>query len=235
MCNAYTVAHSRDEVIGFSNDIAKQLKLHLDVGGLPDDLKPRYRVSPRQRAPILRLGDDDRLILTTFQWGLLTKSAKPGFAPTNARDDKLATGWPWKMISKGQRCLVVADGFYEPTKPAGAKGDVPWRYFVMGNRQMFVMGGLWNVAPDPKTGDDVETYAVVTTAANGLIAPHDRMPYLPEADDLLPWLSPGPVPIDRIRSYPTDRMKAWQVGDRAKSWKDEGPDMIEPVDDQVLL
>ena len=82
-----------EDVAGLSECLAGQLDLALDDSGLPADLQVRYRVSPRQRAPIL-FAADGRLVVTMALWGFLTKNAKPGFAPTNARDDKLAAGWP---------------------------------------------------------------------------------------------------------------------------------------------
>ena len=44
----------------------------------------------------------------------------------NARADKL-DGWPWKAVQR-QRCLVPASGFWEPEKPARAKGIASWSY-----------------------------------------------------------------------------------------------------------
>ena len=203
MCNAYTLTHARDEMRRFGAELAGQLGLVLDDSGLPEDRSPRYRISPRQRAPILRL-DGDRLVWVMGLWGFLTRNAKPRIAPTNARDDKLTAGWPWKMVSQTQRCLVPADGFFEPEKPAGAKGTVPWSYYAMGNRQLFAMAGLWNAAADPKTGDPVDTFTVVTTAASAAIRIHDRMPVILDDDAIAAWRRPGQVPTPALWLYPAD-------------------------------
>ena len=53
---------------------------------------------------------------------------------------------------------------------------------------MFLMAGLWNRAPDPKTGEEIEAYTVVTTAANDVIKIHDRMPVIVDEDDVMRWL-----------------------------------------------
>ena len=149
-------------------------------------------------------------------WGFLVKGGKPGFAPTNARDDKLVAGWPWKLVSRQQRCLVPADGFFEPEKP-GVKGAVPWSYYTLGNRQVFMMAGLWNEAPHPKTGEPVETYTVVTTTANGVIRKHNRMPAILEDVDLATWLKPGLVLTGALKPYPPERMTGWRVSDEARN------------------
>ena len=230
MCNAYSLTHARREIVGFSNDLARQHSFALAEPELPPDFAPRYRISPRQRAPILRLEGAGKLGWTMGLWGFLTKGGKPGFAPTNARDDKLATGWPWKMVSRHQRCLVPADGFFEPEKPAGDKGTVPWSYYALGNRQVFMMAGLWNEAPHPKTGEAVETFTVVTTAANGVIRKHDRMPVMLEDDDMMAWLEPGAVPIAILKPYPAERMTAWRVMDEARNSRiPDHSGMVEPI------
>ena len=236
MCNAYTLTHARAEIRRFAAELAAQLGLLLDDSGLPDDLPPRYGVRPRQRAPMLRL-DGDRLVWTMGLWGLMTRGGKPGFAPTNARDDNLTAVWPWKAISQTQRCLVPADGFFEPEKPAGAKGTVPWSYYTMGNRQLFAMAGLWNAAADPKSGDLVDTFTVVTTDASPVIRIHDRMPAILEGDEAIgAWLRPGAVPRPELRPYPADRMTGWRVPDAARNSRiPDTPSMIEPVGEQGML
>ncbi|MEZ5905064.1 MAG: SOS response-associated peptidase family protein [Geminicoccaceae bacterium] len=145
----------------------------LHAGLLPDPLPQRYRISPRQQAPILRLDRSGRLVWSMGLWGFLVTGGKPGFAPTNARDDRLTSGWPWRQVAETQRCLIPADGFFEPEKPAGAKGTVPWSYYTLGNRQLFLMAGLWNPAAHPTTGARVTSYTVVTTEASEAIRLHD--------------------------------------------------------------
>ncbi len=229
MCNAYSITHPREAILEIADGLAGQLDLPLDQSGLPADLMPRYRISPRQWAPILYVADD-HLVLTMALWGFLTKGAKPGFAPTNARDDKLTSGWPWKMVSKSQRCLVPADGFFEPEKPAGAKGTVPWSYYAMGNRQIFMMAGLWNRASDLKTGEPVDTYTIVTTSTSAVIRIHDRMPAIVEEDQMRSWLMPGTVPSELLKPYPAERMTGWRVTDEARNSRlPDHAGMVEPV------
>lgn len=230
MCNAYSLTNSRREIVALGNELARQVGTAFDATALPDDLSPRYRVSPRQSAPILYRAEDGRLISTLELWGLLVKGGKPGFAPTNARDDKLTNGWPWKMLSRQQRCLVPADGFFEPEKPAGAKGTVPWSYYAMGNRQLFCMAGLWNAAVHPKSGEPVVSFTVITTDASAAIRVHDRMPVILADDDLGSWLAPGEVPAPLLRPYPAERMTGWRVMDEARNSRlPEHPGLLEPV------
>lgn len=229
MCNAYSLTHGRSEIAALGRALALRLATTLDVAAIPADLEPRYRISPLQRAPILLRAGDGGVVGTMGKWGLLVSGGKAGFAPTNARDDKLESGWPWKMISRPQRCLVPADGFFEPEKKAGVKGTVPWSYYAMGNRQLFAMAGLWNRAGDPRSGEMVTSFTVVTTSANAAIRVHDRMPLILEDDDLAAWLAPGAVPTALLRSYPAERMTGWRVIDEARNSRiADHPGMLEP-------
>jgi len=201
MCNAYSLTHAREEIVGLARELARQHRLELDEAGAAPDFQPRQRVLPRQPAPILRLDGAGRLVWREALWGFLTEGARPGFAPTNARDDKLETSWPWKRVARRQRCLIPADGFFEPEKPAGSKERVPWCYYALADRGLFLMGGLWNEGPHPGTGEIVESFTVVTTEAAPVIRKHDRMPALIPPDHALAWLEPGPLPGDRARLY----------------------------------
>lgn len=230
MCNAYSLTHPRNDIAQLGIDLARLLGLELDASDLPDDLRPRYRISPRQLAPILRREGEGKLRWSMGLWGFLTKGGKSGFAPTNARDDKLASGWPWKMVSRHQRCLVPTDGFFEPEKRAGEKGTVPWSYYAMGNRQLFLMAGLWNAAEHPKTGEPVESFTVVTTSANAAIRVHDRMPLIVGDEDLETWLRPGDVPSALLKPYPGERMTGWRVIDEARNSRiADHAGMVEPI------
>ena len=237
MCNAYSLSLPRQSILDIASGLAQQLDLELlDADGLPADLGVRFRYSPRQMAPILHLDDSGRLRWTMALWGFLTKGGKPGFAPTNARSDKLDGGWPWKMVSGTQRCLVPADGFFEPEKPAGDKSVVPWSYYALGNRQPFLMGGLFNFGPHPKSGDEVPSFTIVTTDANSVIRLHNRMPVMINDEQAGHWLEPGPIPQESTKPYPAARMTGWRVIDEARNSRIKDHEgMIEPVSQTSLF
>lgn len=61
----------------------------------------------------------------------------------------------------------------------------------MKDKEPFAMAGLWSEAMDPKTGEIVDTFTIVTTKANSLIRLHDRMPVIVAPEDYETWLKPG--------------------------------------------
>ncbi len=234
MCNAYSLRRSRDELIQLGNTLQHQLRLD----GEPPDWTPRYRIGPRQRGVILRCADDGAT-WALASWGLIPPAAKspPKMPLTNARAEGITTTWPWKMVYRRGRCLVVADGFYEPEKPARAKGTVPWSYYRRRDDAVFAMAGLWSEAADAQTGEVIESYTVITTDAAPVIRVHDRMPVILDPADYATWLTPGELPEALLRPAADDVLEGWRVGDAARSWRSpDRADLIAPVaEDEALL
>ena len=100
----------------------------------------------------------------------------------------------FRNAMKRRRCLFPADGFYEWKR----EGDRKQPYFVRPRSgQPMAFAGLWETWSGPN-GEEMETAAIVTTAASRSIAHiHDRMPVIvaPEAFDF--WLDPKVDARDR--------------------------------------
>ena len=160
MCNAYNLRHRNEAIL----DIARAMQLAVaDLAEFP----PRHRIGIRQRGLILRPDGDGPLAWSWARWSLVPPGAKelPPYPLNNARADKLGS-WPWKAVQR-QRCLIAASGFWEPEKPARAKGSAPWSYYSMRDAQPFFMAGLWAEAHDPETGEVANTYTLIITDVPG--------------------------------------------------------------------
>lgn len=73
-----------------------------------------------------------------------------------------------------RRCLVPMNGFYEwQTRSAGKQP-----YFIRPVVDTFIgAAGLWERWVRPADGEEIDTFTIVTTEANAMMAPlHDRMP-----------------------------------------------------------
>ena len=232
MCNAKSMRRARDEVVYF----VQQLGFHLS-GPLPE-IAPRYRIGPRQMHAIVRKAADETVTLTPALWDLIPPASKerPRYLLTNARADKIAAAWPWQLIHRKGRCLVPSDGFFEPAKPARAKGSAPWWYYALKDGGLFMMAGLCSEAADTQTGEIVTSYAVVTTEANSAIEVHDRMPVMLSPGDAAAWLSGEKLPAHLLRPYPAEAMTGWRVSDEAKNFrKADHAGMIAPLTTQGTL
>ena len=73
---------------------------------------------------------------------------------------------------------------------------------------------------------------MITTDPNELVEPlHDRMPVILQPKDYDRWLTPGDPthPVDLLRPFPAEQMKAWQVDRKVCNVKNDTPDCIEPM------
>ena len=117
-----------------------------------------------------------------MRWGLLlhwAKEEKIAYSTFNARAEEF-TAKPafrdaWK---RGQRCLVVTDGFYEWKKldPKG-KGKQPYAISMKGDAQM-AMAGLWAKWKSPG-GKEIQSRTILTYIPNNVLGElHNRMPVI---------------------------------------------------------
>jgi putative SOS response-associated peptidase YedK len=62
--------------------------------------------------------------------------------------------------------------------------------FDLANSQMMAFAGLWDGWKDPANGQWLQSYTIITTEANELMAPvHDRMPVILHPRDFDRWLN----------------------------------------------
>jgi putative SOS response-associated peptidase YedK len=99
------------------------------------------------------------------------------------------------------------------------------------------MAGLWE-RWQPREGAALETFTILTTVPNELMAPiHDRMPAILAVRDYPRWLSPGDParpPLDLLRPFPAEEMLAWPVSARVGNVRNNDPrllDRFEPSGD----
>ena len=205
-------------------------------------LDPDYNVAPQTIQPVVRLQrDTGRRELAPMRWGLVpywSKDTRAGYSTINAKAETIATNPTFREAMKRRRCLVPADLFYE-WQTIDAKRKQPFA-IAMKDASIFAFAGLWEVWKDKATNERLETYTVITTDPNELIKPeagpalHDRMPVILHPNDYDRWLDPGDptrLPIDLLRPYSAERMKAWKVSDRVGNVKNNDPTLYAEIAD----
>ena len=94
----------------------------------------------------------------------------------------------------------------------------------------FGLGGLWENWKDPKSGEWIRTFAIITTNANELVAEiHDRMPLIIAPTDFARWLSDEPDPEDLMRPYPAEPMRIWPISTRVNKPENADPSILKPI------
>jgi len=194
-------------------------------------LAPSYNVAPRSFQPVVRLNQDGARELMLMRWGLVpawAKSESSGLSPINAKAETLATSPMFREAFKRRRCLVPADLFYEWQK-TGEKTKQP---YAIGLRDgsIFAFAGLWEAWKDKPAGATLQTYTIVTTGPNELMERiHDRMPLIVPQQEYSRWLNSdlSQPPVDLLRPYPAEEMKAWKVSQRVGNVRNNAPDLCE--------
>lgn len=190
-------------------------------------IKPNYNVSPSQDViTVIKQGSRQ---LVNCRWGFVPSWAKDlalGYKMINARAETIATKPAYRSAYRKQRCLIVADGFYEWKKTE--KGKTPY-YIHLRSGKPFGLAGIYNrwVADN---GEGILTCSVITTTANEIIEPvHDRMPVIIPKDGIDAWLSDEANPSSMLRPYPSDDMKLYQITTKVNDPHHNSPELLEPV------
>ncbi len=202
---------------------------------------PRYNIAPTQPVAIVRNDMKGERELALVRWGLIPPWVKdPGDFTLliNARSETAAEKPSFRGAMRHHRCLVPANGFYEWTGKPGAKRPFLIRPARGSNHGLMALAGIhehWL----GKDGSEIETMAILTTAANRTVAPlHDRMPVIVDEADFERWLDCRPGSAEPIRDLlrPADDglLEAIELDPIINSVRNEGPDVQQPLRTALL-
>ncbi|MDX1753091.1 MAG: SOS response-associated peptidase [Salinimicrobium sediminis] len=134
-----------------------------------------------------------------YNWGLIPGWAKNDSlkkSTLNARIETL-TEKPAFRNSVENRCLVIANGYYE-WQWLDEKGKQKQKYLITpAKEEIFAFAGIYSSWRDPVTRNFLNTYSIVTTRANELMSEihnnKERMPVIIRKEDRQAWLEKKPV------------------------------------------
>jgi len=134
------------------------------------------QVFPRAQGPFIRRARHDagyERELVVGQWGLIpgfAKMAKLPYSTNNARSEELAAKPSFRdSWKRGQRCIIPAESFDEPFWGPYEKQfpKCQWWTFRRADGEPWGLAGLWNVWIDRTTGEEFESYTMLTINADG--------------------------------------------------------------------
>jgi putative SOS response-associated peptidase YedK len=131
--------------------------------------------------------------LDPFQWGLIPHWAKTRDIQKYTLNAKWETLQEKPSFRKAKRCLVPADGFFE-WQWQDPKGKQKQKFKVgLAAEELFMFAGLWDTWLDRETGEIMNSFALVTTAAAGIMREiHNsklRMPLVLTPNEEAAWLA----------------------------------------------
>jgi len=95
----------------------------------------------------------------------------------------------------------------------------------------FAFAGLGESWKDRTGGEVIETFTIITTSANAVVAPiHNRMPVIIDPADFGRWLTAVQPPADLLKPYPDAEMTAYRVSTTVNSPALDEPSLIEPME-----
>lgn len=191
-------------------------RLHVDVASIVEDfadLKIKIRFS--EGRPNLEVRDDIKI--TDVGPIIRTVEGERG------EGDLMQRRWSWPGPNKrpvynfrsegreftSNRCLIIADGFYEFTdsKDPKKKRKDKW-LFTKVDEPVFCIAGIWR-----KTDDVGEAFTMLTMDPGPDIAPyHDRQIVILERNAWAEWLDPSVPAQSLIRPLPLGSLSVEQVG-----------------------
>lgn len=159
-----------------------------------------YNAFQYPKTPVITNREADKIQL--FNWGLIPAWAKDDTIKKmtlNARIETIAEKPAFKGSIKN-RCLILADGFYE-WQWLDPKGKNKQKYLItLPDDDTFAFAGLWSEWIDKSTGELLKTYTILTTEANELMSKiHNskkRMPVIVSKENEKKWLEG-----DKINSF----------------------------------
>lgn len=229
MCGRFTITVDL-------NDLKEYLGESFDIHDLSSDIVvPRYNVAPGQHI-LAVIHDGKKFRVGLIKWGFVpsfAKDEKIGYSMINAKSETLDEKPAFKQALKTQRCIILADGFYEWMKENNKKQ--PYR-ILMKNEKIFPMAGLWSTYVK-ENGEKLHTATIITTEANTLMKPiHERMPVILNEDSTASWLSQGSSPKDLLsllKPFSAHEMKAYPVSSRVNKPEHDDPSLIEDITDTL--
>lgn len=223
---------------GDKQRIAEWMQMH-NIGvfdGIDESqFGPSYNIAPQTFQPVVRLDcETGQRELTLMRWGLVpfwSKDSKPAFNTVNAKAETIARSPAYREAWKRRRCLIPADWFYE-WKKIDEKTKQPYA-IGMKNESMFAFGGLWETWNEQETGNELQTFTIITTDPNELLeAIHNRMPVIIDSKDYERWLEsadPAYLPSDLLRPFPAERMKVWKIARSVGNVRNNNPGLLDPI------
>jgi putative SOS response-associated peptidase YedK len=200
---------------------------------IPPPLAPRYNIAPSQLVACVRTNPDtSEREWVELKWGLVpswSKDPSVGHKLINARSETVDEKPSFRKAFKQQRCLILADGFYEWKREGKTKQPY---YISLKDNRLFAFAGLWErwEKEDPA----IESCSLITIHANNLMEPiHHRMPVILPEQVYASWLDPklkNTVYLSGLlEPYKAEEMDAYPVSTMVNNPRNDLPECMAPL------
>ncbi len=217
---------------------------------------PIHHTSGFNHPSVLIYTDEDPYFPTVSTWGFVPADAQDKNAiwnnTLNARGETIFKLPSFRDSAKRKRCLLHVDSFYEHHHFGGK--TYPF-LIKKKNNEPITLAGLWSIWEDFENGGIWNTFAIVTTEGNPLMAKLHNNPKLkdgPRMPLILPeeledeWIMPYDEELwergqkkqleELIRPYPEEELDYHNVDRlRGKEYVGNIPEISEPMEYEELV
>lgn len=194
------------------------------------EYEPRYNIAP-EGPGVATVPNAEPDTIEQYHWGIIphwVEDRDDWPEPINARAESVAEKPTFRDAFNKRRCLILADGFYEWTGPAGKRK--PHRV-VVDDGELFAMAGLWETWED--NGETITSTTIITTDANEVVGQlHDRMPVILAPEEETTWLESEDTDElqELLDPFSDDRTSEYEVSTAVNSPANDSPDLVEPLE-----
>ncbi|MEZ4888801.1 MAG: SOS response-associated peptidase [Chitinophagales bacterium] len=196
---------------------------------IPQTNLPIYHASGFSHPKMLIYTDKSPNHPTVSTWGLVPHWVKDAAQlkkswnnTLNARGETIFDKPSFRESAQNRRCIVQVNGFYEHHHFKGSA----YPFFIHHRtHEPLTLAGLWSEWVDRETGQILNTFSIVTTKGNRMMAKIHNNPKLeePRMPLILPqeledkWLAPIVDELDKkaiqelITAYPEEELEAYTV------------------------
>jgi putative SOS response-associated peptidase YedK len=166
--------------------------LLIELVGMPHPGPDNYNAAPTETVTVLRMGEDEQPELVPMRWWLTpywAKEMSAKYSMFNAKSETVEKSPAFREPYKKRRCVVPVSGFYEWARSNNQK--LPY-YLTPHDVPGMLLAGIWDRWRNKESGDVIESFAVLTCAANEQLKfVHKRQPVMLSMGDAHRWLDPG--------------------------------------------
>ena len=210
-----------------------------------DELPISFNVAPTSRV----LGIVNSTVgssVVSFSWGLIPRwapDASRAASLINARIETVAEKPSFRDLVAQYRCVIPMDGYFEWKEQLrhDAMKPIKQPFYVSARSQsryshqgVLAVAGLWTAWKDPNqsSGQVVHTAIALTTDANDMVSQvHHRMPVLLDRSGVANWLDDKNInSLAQIQVVDNDALLVCAVSTKVNSSRNNGSDLIEPID-----
>ncbi len=145
-------------------------------------------------------------IVKLLRWGLIPSwirnqddAKEIRYKTFNARAESVSSKPSYSKSFKSRRCILPVKGFFEWQHAGNEK--IPWYIWHTGE-EIFSIAGLYDTWVETNTGETLDTFSIITTEANDLLAvihnSKKRMPVILDREGEKRWISTDTSPEEAL-------------------------------------